>query len=57
MEYFREYEIYHKLVPDRIIKFRTLRNMTAKQVKEKMVAAGFFAESIIKELRVEKISK
>ena len=57
MEYFREYEIFHKHNPDRKIKFRTLRNMTAKQVKEKMVAAGFFAESIIKELRVEKTSK
>lgn len=57
MELIREYEVFHKCNPDRIIKFRTLRNMTLKQVKEKMVAAGFFAEEIIKELRVEKTSK
>ncbi len=57
MELIREYEIYHKHNPERKVKFRTLRSMTAKQVKEKMVAAGFFAEGIIKELRVEKISK
>lgn len=57
MELIREYEIFHKHNPDRKIKFRTLRNMTLLQVKEKMVAAGFFSEDIIKELRVEKISK
>ena len=57
MELIREYEIFHKCNPERIIKFRTLRNMTLKQVKAKMVAAGFFAEEVIKELRVKKISK
>lgn len=57
MELIREYEIFHKGSPERKVKFRTLRNMTLIQVKEKMVAAGFFAEDIIKELRVEKISK
>ena len=57
MELIREYEIFHKGSPERIVKFRTLRSMTLLQVKEKMVAAGFFPEDIIKELRVEKISK
>lgn len=57
MELIREYEIFHKSDPERKVKFRTLRSMTAKQVKEKMVSAGLFSESIIKELRVEKISK
>lgn len=55
MELIREYDVFHKHDPDRKVRFRTLRSMTAKQVKEKMVAAGFFAENIIKELRVEKI--
>lgn len=53
----REYVIFHKRDPDRKVKFRTLRTMTAVQIKEKMVSAGFFAEEIIKELRVEKTSK
>lgn len=53
--YLRRYIIFHKCVPERKIQFRTTRTMTLKQVKEKMVAAGFFAEEIIKELRVEKI--
>lgn len=59
MEYggfFREYYIFHKFFPERKVKFRTLRSMSVKQIKQKMVDAGFFAEDIIKELRVEKIS-
>ena len=51
----REYVIFHKFNPERRVRFRTLRTMTAKQVKEKMVSAGFFAEEIIKELRVERL--
>ena len=53
----REYEIFHKEDPENKVKFRTPRTMTVKQIKEKIVAAGFFSETIIKELRVDKISK
>lgn len=53
----REYEIFHKLDPENKVKFRTPRTLTVKQIKEKIVAAGFFSEAIIKELRVDKISK
>ena len=57
MELIREYEVYHKYAPERKVKFRTLRNLTLIEVKEKMVAAGFFEARIIKELRVERIYK
>ena len=53
--YLRKYIVFHKCDPERKILFRTPRTMTLKQVKEKMVAAGFFAEEIIKELRVERL--
>ena len=55
--FIREYLVFHKCDPSRKIKFRTMRTLTIKQVKKKMVAAGFFPETIIKELRVENISK
>ena len=57
MGFIREYLIFHKSDPSRKIRLRTPRTLTIKQVKKKMVAAGFFPETIIKELRVENISK
>ena len=54
MKLIREYVIFHKEAPERKVNFRTLRTMTAKQVKEKMVSAGLFHVSVIQELRVER---
>lgn len=52
LDMIREYEIYHKDDPERKVRFRTVRTLTTKQVKEKMVNAGLFPESVVKELRV-----
>ena len=53
--YLRKFIVFHKDNPERKISFRTPKTMTLKQVKQKMVDAGFFARDIIKELRVERI--
>jgi hypothetical protein len=48
----REWIIFHKDDPEKKVRLRTLRTLTALQVKEKIVSNGLFSREVITELRV-----
>ena len=55
----RGYEVWHKDDEERknLKKLRTLRTLTPRQVKEKLVSAGLFDRSTMCELRVKRIGR
>jgi hypothetical protein len=53
------YEVWHKDDTEKLNlkKFRTLRTLTPRQVKEKLVSAGLFDRENMCELRVKRIGR
>lgn len=53
----RVYHVHHKDDPEKKVRLRTIQNLTACQVKEKIVRNGMFDRSVISELRVERLNR